>query len=244
MANQPKNDHQPSPPSLLIAAHCATIRRKTINLAVEELTAILDDLVRELNLAVSHPATYFNSLNEIVLSLNSSSPPSLISMHSHYFFIHVRHAVQALLQQLSVKYQLNQLATFVLRNCVLLVEHLVKKTTDISKILSWITETTFVDALAECLFKVEEISKAHESKRLIRQITRLLHMFSDIQDRLPLALHKSLFVRLLQPVINCLTSSTYTQLFKTLKPNSTSLTPLQKLYFIECSHFLTSYNGK
>ncbi len=239
-----KNEHQPAPLSLLIAAHCSTIRRKTVNLDVQELTAILDDLVRELNTAVSHPATYFNSLNEIVLSLNISSPPSLISMYSHYFFIHVRHAVQALLQQLSIRFQLNHLATFALRNCAVLIERLVKKTTDISKVLSWITETTFVETFAECLFKVEKISKANESTRLMRQIIRLLNIFSDIQDRLPLDLHENLFVRLLQPVINCLTSSTYTQLFKTFKSNSTILTPVQKLYFIECPHFFTGYNGK
>jgi hypothetical protein len=244
MINPSGNGNLPEALSLLIAAHCSTIQRKTTRLDAQELSAILDDLVRELNSTISHPPTYFNSLNEIILSLNSISLPSLISINSHYFFILVRNTIQVLLQQLYIKYQLNQLSLYVLRNCTLLLDYLVKETTDVSQILHWITDATFVDALADCLNQIEKISKITDSTRVIKQISRLLNIFSDIQKRLPLDLHQNLFVRLLQPVINCLTSSTFVQLFKALTANSKTLTAIQKLFLVECPHFLLSYNGK
>ncbi len=88
MINPSRNSNIPEAPSLLIAAHCSTIQRKATRLDEQELSAILDDLVRELNSTISHPPTYFNSLNEIVLSLNSTSLPSLISINSHYKFFY------------------------------------------------------------------------------------------------------------------------------------------------------------
>ena len=105
-------------------------------------------------------------------------------------------------------------------------------------------EITFVEAFANCLTQVQVISKADENKRYLKQLARLLSMFADIQERLPADLHQSLFTRLLQPTINCLTSPTYQQLFRDLKANATSLTPKEKFYLVKCPYFLTSYSGK
>jgi hypothetical protein len=244
MTKPSRSNHDLTPPSLLIAAHCSTIQRKSKTIDTQELSSILDDLVRELNSKTLSSTSYLNTLSEIVHLLNSTSPPSLLSLSSHYFFILIRNTIQSLLHQLHTTYRLNKQEILVLRNCTILLQDLVEKLDDISKLLHWITDATFLDALANCLNRIHQISKADESKLSIKQIVRLVNIFADIQERLPIHLHHNLFVRLLQPTINCLTSSTYIQLFKDLKPSSNSLTAIQKLFLIKCPYFLTSYNGK
>ncbi|CAF3376261.1 unnamed protein product [Rotaria socialis] len=243
LVNQLEMDTNSAAPSLLIAAHCLTIRRKTQRIDIQELSSMLDDLFRELYFKPSDSTAYLNSLNEIVHAFISNSVPTLVSLSSHYFFILVRNAVQSLLQKVCSASQLNLEETSVLRNCIILLENLVKKTNDLSRILPWITDETFVKIVAQSLYHINKISVVNNNKHLIKQITRLLNMFTGIQKRLPWSSHRDLFVPLLQPIINCLTSSTYLQLFRDLKPNSTLLSTIQKFYLIKCPHFLESYNG-
>ncbi|CAF2412789.1 unnamed protein product [Rotaria sp. Silwood2] len=243
MVKQLKNDHKTTATSLLVAAHCSTIRRKADRINTEELSAMLNDLFRELYFNSVNSTAYLSSLHQIVHSLNSTSIPSLKSVHSHVFFLLVRNTIQSLLQKLYTLYQLDDQEISILRNCIILLEYLVKNVDDISIILHWIADVTFTDSLVICLYQINKISNASNSKRLIKQIGHLINMFSRVQERLPWKLHQSLFVRLLQPTIDCLTSTTYVQLFTDLKPNSTSLTELQKLFLIKCPYFLETYNG-
>ncbi|CAF1940146.1 unnamed protein product [Rotaria magnacalcarata] len=243
LANQLEMNTNSDAPSLLIAAHCLTIRRKTERIGIQELSSMLDDLFRELYFKPSNSTAYLNSLNQIVHAFNSNSIPTLVSLPSHYFFLLVRNAVQSLLQKSCSASQLNSEETSVLRNCIILLENLVKNTNDLSVILPWITDETFVKIIAQSLYHINKIPAVNNNKRLIKPITRLLNMFTGIQERLPWNSHRDLFVPLLQPIINCLTSSTYVQLFQDLKPNSTSLSSIEKFYLIKCPHFLESYNG-
>ncbi|UJR21494.1 hypothetical protein I4U23_024578 [Adineta vaga] len=227
----------------IITAHCSTIRNKANSLDAQNLSKILDDIVRELKSNVLASPSYLNSLNAVLLTLRFTLPPALISLGSHYFFVLIRNTIQVLLQQLLIKYQLNQLATYVLRNCVLLLEFLVENTKDVSKLLHWITNLAFIDTIANCLNHIERIAKINDSRRFIKQITRLLDIFNDIQARLPPDEHNSLFARLLESVIRCLTSSTYVQIFSQLKPSSESTNPIEKLFLTKCPRFLATYNG-
>jgi hypothetical protein len=231
-------------PSLLIASHCSTIRRKFKRIDITELSAILDDFVHELKSNLINSQTYLNYLNEIIKTINSNFPRILLQISSHYFFTLLRNTIRNLIQKFYTFKQLNQQEIYVLRNCTVLINHLVEKVKDVSKILHWITDATFLDALAKCLQFINKYPNIDENKHFIKQITRLLHMFCDIQKRLPIDLHHTLFVPLLRPVIKCLTSLNYFKLFKSLKPNEDSLTEIQKLFLIKCPSFLTSYNGK
>ena len=227
----------------LITAHCSTIQRKGKYLNSEELSSILDDIVRELYHKICPSEIYLNSFNEIVHALNSNLPLSLISLNSHYFFILLRNTIRTLLQQLSTTYQINPQETYVLRNCVLLLQSFVQKINDVSKILHWISDITFLDVIGNCLYKLKNISKLDRNK-LIKQISRLVNIFAIIQERLPRDLHQSLFSRLFQPLINCLISSNYLNLFEHFKSNSTSSSSLEKLFLLKCPYFLINYNGK
>ncbi|CAF4907086.1 unnamed protein product, partial [Rotaria socialis] len=66
-------DTNSAAPSLLIAAHCLTIRRKTQRIDIQELSSMLDDLFRELYFKPSDSTAYLNSLNEIVHAFISNS---------------------------------------------------------------------------------------------------------------------------------------------------------------------------
>jgi hypothetical protein len=244
MANQTQNipQHDPNQSSLLIAAHCSTIERKTKRIDAKELSAILDDLIRELHSLNSK--IYLTSLNEIIKTLNTNFPRVLLQISSHYFFPFLRNVIRDLLQQFYTYKQLNDQEMYALRNTTVLINHFVEKTKDVSKILHWITDETFLDSLAKSLKYINNTSTTDENKYIIKQTTRLLNMFCDIQKRLPIHLHQTLFVRLLRPVIHCLTSGNYVKLFKSLKPNAESFTDKQKLFLIKCPSFLTSYNGR
>lgn len=244
MADQPEYSFRPGPLPLLISAHCSTIQRKGAQVDAQELSAILDDFVRELNTIVSHSPTYFNSLNEIILTLNVALPPAMLSLSSNYFFVLVRNSIQVLLQELYTKFQLNDLATYVLRNCVLMLEHVVTEITDVSKLLHWITDLTFMETIGHCLYQIDRIAQISDSRRFLKQISRLLDIFIVIQERLPPDEHNSMFARLLEPVIRCLTSASYVHTFKDLKTNCRVLNPYQKLLLTGCPHFITCYNGK
>ncbi|CAF1013654.1 unnamed protein product [Adineta ricciae] len=227
----------------IIAGHCATIRNTKISLDAQTLSNILNDVVRELKASTSFSASYLNSLNAVVLSLRSTLPPALLSLNSHYFFVLVRDAIQVLLQHLCTKYHLNQSATYLLRNCVVLLKYLVKNTKDVSKLLHWITNLTFIDTIANCLDQIERIAKLSGYRLFIKQITRLLKIFNDIQARLPIEQHNSLFSHLLKPVIKCLKSTLYVETFNGLKLNSKSTKPFEKLLLVKCPQFLETYNG-
>ncbi|CAF0910631.1 unnamed protein product [Rotaria sordida] len=243
MVKQLENEHNTTSPPLLVAAHCSTIRRKANRIDEQELTAMLNDLFRELYFNSINPTIYLKSLYEVLHALNSTSISSLISLHSHTFFLLIRNTIQTLLQKLYTTYQLNDQEISVLRNCILLLENLVEDIDDVSKILPWITDKAFIDASAICLYQINKILNMNNSHRVIKLVVHLINMFARIQECLSWDLHQSLFVRLLQPTIDCLTSTTYVQLFKDLKPDSTSLTELQKLFLIKCPYFLETYNG-
>jgi len=232
-----------SAPSLLISAHCSTIQRKAKTLDVQELSSILDDLVRELNVSTIRLDTYLNSLNKIVRLLNSSFPPKLAQIPSHYFFIMVRNTIRNFLLQLAATKKLNPDEVYVLRNCALFFHHFIEKISDVSKVLHWIVDATFVDSLGNILGRIKKVSKKKQNTQAVKQIARLLNIFCLIQERLPVDLHHSLFIRLLQPTIDCLTSSTYLKLFENLQANADSLAEIEKLYLIKCPYFLTTYAG-
>ncbi|CAF1004502.1 unnamed protein product [Adineta ricciae] len=237
-------DRDPSPPSLLIAAHCSTIRRKPDRLDTKELSAILDDLVRELNSSPLRITTYLNSLNESVKTLNATFPPALLKIPSHYFFTLVRNRIRHLLEQLCATNRLSDQEIYVLRNCAILLHDLVERVDDVSKILHWVSDATFLESLGNTLNYMSKGLKNSPNRNIIKQLTRLLSLFCDIQERLPLPLHQTLFERLLQPTINSLISPQYVKLFQNLKHDAPRFTEEQKLYLIRCPHFLTSYNGK
>lgn len=232
------------PIPLLIGAHCSTIRRKAKRLDIKELTAIFDDFARELNSTSTSSQSHLNSLNKIVIVLNSTLPSALLGICSHYFFIIVRNTIRNYLQQIHVSKKLNERDTFILRNCVLLIHYIVMQINDVVKILHWITESTFLEALANCLYRINKISKKDFNQNIVKQIARLLGLFCIIQERLPLDFHQAFFVKLLQPTIDCLLSSNYVKLFQNLKADAPSFTAKEKLYLIKCPYFLTTYSGK
>lgn len=238
------DQRSPSPPSLLIAAHCATIQRKGKRLDSAELSAILNDVTRELTSENYRTTTYLHSINQVLRVINSTRLPILPTISSHYFFLLIRNTIRDLLRSFYQSKRLNEQQVYVLRNSVLFICHLIQEVPDVSKVLHWIADATFLDALADCLSRMGKLSKKDRNRPVIKHITRLLNMFAIIQERLPPDSHQALFVRLLEPTVDCLTSTKYLELFQKFESDSKSLTENQKFYLLKCSFFLTTYNGK
>lgn len=238
------DQRSPSPPSLLIAAHCATIQRKGKRLDNAELSAIFNDITRELSADKLRASTYLHSLNQVLRVINAARLPILTTISSHYFFLLTRNTIRDLLHNFDQFKRLNEQEFYVIRNAVSLIYHLVQDVPDVSKVLHWIADATFLDALADCLSRMGKLSKKDRNRPVIKHISRLLNTFAIIQERLPIDQHRTLFVRLLQPTVDCLTSTKYLELFQNFQSDSKFLTETQKLYLLKCPFFLTTYNGK
>ena len=233
----------PSPPSLLIAAHSDTLKRIGQQLNAEDLSALLDDLVRELDSEKIRRTTQLNSLNEIVLILNANRPSAVHHLVSHRFFTLVLGTVERLLRQLHSNYRLSEEKIFVLRNLIILITGVVQSSDDLADIVHWLKDSAFLRTLAKCLKRLPDIYKIGSNQRVMKQFKRLLRVFCNIQKRLPVGVDNDLFAPLLKPVMNCLASSTYMDLFLNLTTQDQKLTAEQHFFLITCAHFLTTYKG-
>ena len=233
----------PSPPSLLIAAHCDTLKRIDQQLSVEDLSALLDDLVRELDSKQIRRTTQLNSLNEIVLILNSNWPSAVPNLVPHRFFAFVLDTVERLLRQIRRDFRLREEKIFVLRNLIILIIGIVEHSSDLTDVVHWLNDSAFLRTFAKCLKHLPEICKIDNNQRLMKQFKRLLRVVCNIQKRLPAGFDSDIFVHLLKPVMNCLASPTYMDLFLNFPTEAQRLTPEQNFFLVKCAHFLTTYNG-
>lgn len=230
--------------SLLISAHCSTIQRKSQRFTLREFSGILDDFVREFQsdkfLSVSHLPT----LNKIVEILNYYLPQSLLSCGSHQFFTIVRNAVQYLLNQFILYTNLTNPDIYILRNLLILLENLIHRTDTIESISTWISETNFLQIVGKSLVQMKKVRKNERNQQIVKQINRLIGLFSYIQEHSPESLQQGLFQPLFQPAMACLTSSNYLKLFRSLPSDAESLTNAEKFFLVKCPRFLTTYSGK
>ena len=233
----------PSPISLLISAHCSTIKRKYQRFDHTEFAAILNDFVRELKSDRFRPKIYLNLLHEIAQTLNHYSPSILSSFASHSFFSLIRNATQYLLQQFNAQSDLNEHDGYMLRNFVSLIEHAIQRANDLSATLYWITDSIFLQVLSSSFYQIKKQRKNPRNQHIIKQMIRLLNTFSYLQEQLPPHVQQNLFQPLFQPTMDCLTSSTYIKLFRSLPSDSGCLTNQEKFFLLKCPRFLTTYNG-
>jgi hypothetical protein len=239
-----RHQQESTKPSLLLAAHCLTIQRKNRRLDVIEFSAMLDDFVRELNANKLHSKACINSLDKILQTLNSTLPSVLFTIKAHRFFSLVCNTIEHFLKQINIHYCLSEHDTNVLRNSIHFLEHIVERTDDLSQHIHWLTDSTFLQTFGKCFQSVKKLERFDRTQHLTKRLTRLLHIFCRCQERLPIDQHRNLFQPLFQPAMNCLTSSTYAKIFRSMESSTKSLTRKEKFFLIKCPHFLTAYSGK
>ena len=231
--------------SFLISAHCLTIKRKSKDFDRDELAAIFDDALRELNRKDFSRSDYFESFNEFIRTLTRTPPTILPQMIWHKFFLFIRNSTSDFLRKLAKTFFLDPLELYSLRNSILLLDRVVNQCEDLTKLFKWITDNSLIDEFAHCLDSVQTmINHNGSNKRIIKQMTRLLDLFANVQERVPFNYHQKHFAALFQPTINCVTSTTFETLFRNLKPNGKSLKSIEKFFLVKCPYFLSFYSGK
>ena len=234
-----------SSPASLIAAHCATIERKGDRLAMPEFLAILNSVVQELDTKQMRTNLFVDSMNQIIESVNSTSPRVLKTLAPHDFLLLIRTSMHKFLQQiLRPDDHFHEQELLLFRNNVLFLEKLLEKTTKLSEHVPWLTDSSFVETFGQCLHEVKWLIKVDPSERLLKQITRLLKIFSDLQERVVIDSSKNMFSPLYDAVVECLKSKSYWKTFRSMQSTTNSSTNQEKFFLVRCPHFLTSYQGK
>jgi hypothetical protein len=137
---------------------------------------------------------------------------------------------------------------FIFRSIAKIIRLLIKGTDDIKLIPSWLSDSTLLDAISNCLTNIATLGKfLHESnKSQLKSFTRLIDAYVIYQQRLNDEdhSHKDRLVQLLHPILHCLISSHFIHTFETMPKDAKSMTNIEKFFLVKCPTFLTSYNGK
>ncbi|CAF1412820.1 unnamed protein product [Adineta ricciae] len=212
---------------------------------IEDVKYFLDSSVRKLPYK-PHKRTsrYVKKTTRIIKRLNEIPLEILLTIPSHEFYISSRNLLRDILDDWHSLMQLSEEEIDFVRNGVLLFKDLVDLIPDVSKLTSWLIDSSFVESVATCMSNIDQLLSKHENKQMFKQLTRLLSMFSVYYERLPSnAEDKDEFYRLFLATMNCLVSSNYERVFKKLKPYAKSMTREQKFFLIQCPSFLISYRG-
>jgi len=184
-------------------------------------------------------------MNEVIKQFNGVPSSILATITSHKFYNTIRNLIRDLLIDWNSSYKLNPDETFLLRNCVLVLNRLVNIVEDVTVFTSWLLEPLFINAIVDCMSNIDQLLSKDKEKYNFKQLTRLLDLFCTYYRRLPSHLQNDdRFNRLFEATMDCLSSSRYDRTFRKLKPNAKSMTTEEKFFLIQCPSFLSSNHGR
>ncbi len=128
-----------------------------------------------------------------------------------------------------------------------LIQRVIKATDDIKLIPLWLSDSTLLEAISSCLINIATSGKLLDknNKSQFKYFARLIDAYIHYQERLndeDLS-QKDKLVQLLDPILQCLTSSHFIYTFANMTKDAKSMTTIEKFFLIKCPAFLTSYNG-
>lgn len=231
--------------SSTISTHCSTIERKGDRLSMADFVGILNDFVRLLSKKKLRSSTFIDTMNQVMHTLISSPPSALRTVAPHDFFVFVRDNIQEFLQKtLRTNDHFHEEELHLFRNNVRFMERFVESSTNLADHRSWLTDRSFVQTFAKSLDQVKRVIKLDPTERLLKQIVRLLNIFTELQTRVPSSNQKGALAPLFEPVVKCLMSRSYWKTFQSLQSGSSTLSTNEKFFLVRCPHFFTSYHGK
>jgi hypothetical protein len=136
---------------------------------------------------------------------------------------------------------------YMFRSMAKLIRRLIKAIDDVKLIPSWLSDSTLLEAISDCLTDIaisgKFLDENNQSK--FKYFTRLIDAYISYQKRLndenhP---HKDTLLPLLDPIVQCLTSSYFISTLKDLSTDYKSMTTIEKFFLIKCPAFFISYNG-
>jgi len=210
-----------------------------------QFQSMLDDFSKKFRYKSKRSITYVNTMNNVIIQFNDIPSSVLATITSHRFYNIIQHLIRDLLIDWNLFYKLNPDETFLLRNCVLLLNRLVNTVEDVTVFTSWLLEPLFINAIANCMSNIDELLSKDKEKYNFKQLTHLLDLFRTYYQRLPSNLQNDdRFNRLFEATMDCLVSSRYDRAFRKLKPNAESMTTKEIFFLIKCPSFLSSNHGR
>jgi hypothetical protein len=249
VSSQPfPNPQYSSPPSNWINPHQSNLNKNPKIISNPELINLLDkhtNVLKQLHTKDrQQQLPIFIDIINILIRVPKSI---LLSTLQNEFFSLLQSPLTDILHQWCHLSPLSNGEFYMFRMMAKLIKHLVKATNAVELLPLWLTDSTLLEAISNCLTNIATSGNflQNNNKKQFKYFTRLIDSYILYQQQLndqnqP---NKDLLVQLLDPILHCLTSSQFIQTFANLPTDIRSMTTDEKFFLVKCPAFLTSYNG-
>jgi hypothetical protein len=228
--------------SWILRNQSATISREELTNKLNQLTYILKTLNNNY-----HHQQQLHILIDVLDALIGVHPSMLASVSQHEFFSILQITFIDILRQWRRLSSLPDDQSFMFYLMAKLLTIVINNIDSINLLPPWLMDSILLEAIADCLTDIASSGKFldHQNKRQFKHFTRLVDTYIDYQQRLTDEDHsnKNTFIKLLHPVLHCLTSSHFIDTFTNTSVDTKSMTTIEKFFLIKCSAFIISYNG-
>ncbi|CAF0891793.1 unnamed protein product [Rotaria sordida] len=228
--------------------HKSIINKDPKTISNSELANLLDHHPKELKkMRRKHPQQQLPILMDFLLTVCRVPKSTLLSVAQHNFFSSLQTPFSDLLQRWCRSSSLTDDEISMFRSIVKLIKRFNKATDAVELLPSWLLDSTFLNTIANCLTNIGTSKNFLNDKnnRLLKYFTRLIEIYTYYQECLndENDSDKDTLVLLLDPILQCLTSSQYINTFTNLSQDKKSMTNIEKFFLLKCPSFLISYNG-
>jgi hypothetical protein len=228
-----------------------TLRDQSATVSIEELTRLLNELTFILHSFDNNnqPEQQLHIIIDILDALICVRPSILVSASQNEFFSLLRTSLIDILHQWRRRTSpLSDNESSMFYTTAKLIQKLIKDTDDIKLIPSWLSDSALLQAISSCLTDIATSGKFlnENNKHQFKTFTYLIDAYTHYQQRLndEDPSHTDKLVQLLDPILHCLTSSYFINIFANMSKDAKSMTNIEKFFLIKCPAFLTSYKGK
>jgi hypothetical protein len=230
---------------LLNNSNSSMMQHKVDKQSKQQLKSMLDDFSQRFRYKSKRSETYVNTMNEVIIQFDNIPSSTLATITSHPFYNTIRNLLRDLLIDWNSTYKLYSNETFLLHNCVFLLNRLVNIVENVTPLTSWLLDPLFIKTIAICMNNIDQLLSKDTEKYNFKEFTHLLDLFDTYYQRLPSNLQNDdRFNRLFEATMNCLTYSKYYRKFRKLRPNAKSMTIKEEFFLIKCPSFLSSNHGR
>ncbi|CAF3748826.1 unnamed protein product [Adineta steineri] len=241
-------DKRQQPPIVTVVNEfCHILQNRITTITAKKLTDLLDKLtpvMKNLFNSNDQEQQQLPILIDILNALLNVHATVLISVSENKFFSLLQTILITLLNQWRSLTYLPNDEFYVFRLIVKLLNILTHSN---NLIPSGLYDSTLLETIANCITDIATSEKFLDTKNKhqFRYFTHLIDAYTLYQessnDRNQS--NKDIFIKLLHPVLQCLTSNQFIHIFMNLSINSNSMTATEKFFLLICPKFLISYKG-
>ncbi|CAF2736925.1 unnamed protein product [Rotaria sp. Silwood2] len=213
-----------------------------------ELKKLLDQHPKQLN-KMRHKSSQqqISILIDFMSTLYRVPKSTLLSVAHNKFFTLLQFPFTDLLRRWCRSSDLTDNEIYMFRTIVKLIKRFLKATDANELLPSWLLDTTFLNTVADCLTYIATSKEFlyDKNNRLLKYFTRLIDSYVRYQEFFDDENHsnKDALVLLLDPILQCLTSSRYIDTFTNISQDKKSMTTNEKFFLLKCPSFVISYKG-